>query len=85
MQAAAGDMADMSHCDRHHDGKPQSKKASCDKCFACYLSAAQALIPFVMLIKVPGVAPMVASLTREIPEPVPSPLYHPPRLIPAWG
>ncbi|CAG4884963.1 conserved exported protein of unknown function [Georgfuchsia toluolica] len=81
MQATTGEMADMSHCDHHHNGKPQPKKAPCDKCFACYLSTAQAIIPFVMSVKASGASPMNDGLTREIPEPVPSSLFHPPRSI----
>lgn len=83
MHAVAGDMADMSHCDHHHDGKAQPKKAPCDKCVACYLSAAQALISFVMSVNTPGVSPMVAGLVKEVSDPVTSSLFHPLRTIPA--
>ncbi|MFY9326812.1 MAG: hypothetical protein WAO76_02120 [Georgfuchsia sp.] len=84
MHVAAGDMSDMSHCDQHHDGKSHPGKAPCDKCFACYLSSAQALMSFVMPVYAPDGALLVASPTRGIPEPIPSSPFHPPRSIPAW-
>lgn len=83
MNAAAGDMADMSHCGHRHDGNPQPKKAPCDKCLVCYLSAAQALVPFVMPVDAPDGALLVTGQTRGIPEPIPASLFHPPRPIPA--
>jgi hypothetical protein len=84
MHADAGDMMDMSHCGHHHDGNPQAKKAPCDKCFACYLSAAQALVSYSTPFMAHGASPMVAGLVKEVQNPVPSPLFHPPRPTFAW-
>jgi hypothetical protein len=69
----------MSHCGHYHDAGQPSKKAPCDKCFSCNLSVAQAIIPFNISIELNGVAPMIAGLVMEIPDSIPSSLFHPPR------
>lgn len=69
---------DMSHCE-HHDSDRQSKNAPCDKCFACYLSVAQAIMPFSIVVELNGVSPMVATLQSGMPDSLPASLFHPPR------
>ena len=81
MHMDAGQAGDMSHCGSHHDGNQQSKNVPCDKCFSCYLSAAQAIIPFSISVELSGAGPMVSGLIAEIPDTVPSSLFHPPRSI----
>lgn len=81
MYMDAGQAGDMSHCGSQNDGNQQSKNAPCDKCFSCYLSAAQAIIPFSISVDLNGAAPVVAGLIAQIPDSVLASLFHPPRLI----
>jgi len=81
MQVDAGHATTMSHCEQHHDGDRSSNNAPCDKCFSCYLSAAQAIIPFGIPVELSGTGHVVASLIAQIPDSVPSSLFHPPRSI----
>ena len=82
VHADAGVMVDMTHCDHHHDGKSQSqtKKAPCDKCFSCYLSATQAIVPFAIAVNALGATTIVAGPIKEFRNQVLPPLFHPPRL-----
>ncbi len=80
IQIDAGQANTMSHCDSH-DGDQPSKNTPCDKCFNCYLNAAQAITPFNLFVEVNGNAPMFAGPVAEIPDSVPSSLFHPPRPI----
>ena len=79
MHVNADHSDDMSHCDHHNTDQP-TKKAPCDKCFACHLSVAQAIIPFNISVEFSGASPMFASQMAEILDTVPSSLFHPPRL-----
>ena len=72
-------MMDMSHCDHHQNGDQSSKNVPCDKCFTCHLNVTQAIIPFNVSVQLRGVAPMIAGLVAEIPDSVPTSLFHPPR------
>jgi hypothetical protein len=78
MHIDADQSGDMSYCD-HHDSDQPSKNAPCDKCFSCYLSAAQAIIPFNISIELDGVTPKVTGPVAEIPDSFTSSLFRPPR------
>lgn len=78
--AMQADAVAMSHCN-HHSKEQPSKQVPCDKCFSCHLSAAQTMIPFNISVVSGGVAPMIANITQEVPDAVPSSLFHPPRTI----
>lgn len=78
MHVAADHSDGMSHCDQHDSGQP-SKNAPCDKCFSCYLGATQAIIPFNFSVESIGGTPMIAGPAAEIPDSIPSSLFHPPR------
>lgn len=80
MQADAGHTEGMSHCDQHNSSQP-AKNTSCDKCSYCFLSAAQAIIPFNGAVELNGIGLMVARLIAKIPDSVPSSLFHPPKSI----
>jgi hypothetical protein len=76
--ASIGHADEMSHC-MQYDANSDSKKTPCDKCLSCYLSAAQAIIPFDLSVEQGGVAPMFTILITFALNLAPSPLFHPPR------
>ena len=78
MEMSAGHADEISHC-MEHDANSDSKKTPCDKCLSCYLSAAQAIIPFDLSVEQGGVAPMFTILITFALNLAPSPLFHPPR------
>ncbi len=73
-------MDDMSHCD-HHDSTKPAKNVACDKCLPCHLSVAQAIIPFDISLEFSGALPMYSTEIAEVPDTVPTSLFHPPRQI----
>jgi hypothetical protein len=66
-------------CDHHHDKTHQSKSSPCDKCFSCYLSATQAVLPQLLAVDAIGVAVKIAAPQSGMSDALPSSLYHPPR------
>lgn len=79
MQVDTDHSDSMAHCE-HHDTNQLTKKTPCDKCLTCYLSVAQAIIPFNISVEFSGATPMFTGLIAGIPDSVPSSLFHPPRL-----
>lgn len=79
MYVGADHSGNMSHCDHHNADQP-TKKTPCDKCFACHSIVAQAITPFNISVEFSGSSPMFTSQMTEIPDTVPSSLFHPPRL-----
>ena len=82
MQVDTDQSDGMSHCD-HHDANQLTKKAPCDKCLSCYLSVAQAIIPFSIFVELNSATPMFTGLIAETPDSILSSLFHPPRPISA--
>lgn len=82
MHADADQMNAMPGCD-HHESKPQPGKTPCDKCFACHMSSAQAIIPFVMPMQAMVAIQKFSVAPAEIPQSVSSSLFRPP--IPAFA
>ena len=73
------DSADtMSHCEQQ-TADHTSKKSSCNQCLSCYLSVAQAIIPFSLAVELSGANPMFATLMLEAVNSIPSSHFHPPR------
>ena len=68
----------MPDCD-HHDGNQPSKSTSCNECSYCFLTVAQAIIPFKISIELNSNTVTFADLVAEIPDLVPPSLFHPPR------
>ena len=73
----------MVDCD-HHDSNQPSKSTSCNKCSYCFLTVAQAIIPFKMSIELISDTAIFTDLVVEIPDLLPSSLFHPPRLALSW-
>lgn len=72
----------MDHCKNHsknYSDHHSSKKTSCDKCITCYLSVAQAIIPFHVSFDLSTTNATVTTVVLAKINPVPSPHFHPPR------
>ena len=78
--ADMGNMDEMAHCD-HPEGAKPSNNVTCDKCLTCHLSVAQAIIPSDLSLKFSGALAMYSTETSEIPDTVPTSLFHPPKQI----
>jgi len=76
--ADMNNIADMAHCDKHDSEKP-ANNATCDKCLPCHLNVAQAIILFNTSLEFSGALPMYSTQITEIPDTVPSSLFHPPK------
>ncbi|HEY3325874.1 MAG TPA: hypothetical protein VGK14_01745 [Novimethylophilus sp.] len=84
---ASGDMPP--HCmhamdepaKQSHDGKMD--KTSHDKCYACYLSVAQALTPSTITVDSSGATASFLPMINDNYQTLPSSLFHPPRSISA--
>lgn len=79
MHVAAGHADSMEHCEHHAAADHATKKAPCDKCLSCYLSVAQAIIPFHIAFDLSTANPMVDTLTLVTLNTIPSSHFHPPR------
>ena len=73
-----------SNCDQHTTDNQQAKSSTCDKCFFCYLSATQGVIPLIISINVIGAATTTAAPLAASSSAFAIPPYHPPRSISAW-
>lgn len=78
MHVGAGQYDNMAHCE-HHAADHSTKKSPCDKCLSCYLSVAQAIIPFNIAFDLSAANPMFDTLTLVTLNAVPSSHFHPPR------
>jgi hypothetical protein len=78
MHVATGHADSMERCE-HHAADHVTKKSPCDKCLSCYLSAAQAIIPFNIAFDLSTANPMIDTLTLVTLNAVPSSHFHPPR------
>lgn len=77
---ADGDQAKaVSHCG-DHDAGHKSGKVPCDKCLACHLSTAQAIIQFALLVNVAVAAQEFSGMPSEKPQSISSSLFRPPIL-----
>lgn len=72
-----------SNCDQHHTDDHQAKSSPCDKCFFCYLSITQAVIPLIISIDVISAVIIAAAPSAVAPDAISVSLYHPPRSISA--
>ncbi len=72
-----------SNCDQHHTDGHQTKSSPCDKCFFCYLSTTQAVIPLIISIDVISAVIIAAAPSAVVPDAISVSLYHPPRSTPA--
>lgn len=79
MHADADQMNAMPGCDQH-ESKPQSGKTPCDKCFACHMSSAQAIISFVLPMQAMAAIQKFSVVMAEMPQSVSSSLFRPPIL-----
>lgn len=68
----------MAHCDEHEPDQPPAN-TPCDKCFHCFLGAAQAIMPAAITLAVSGNASVTAGLIAEIHESFFSSPFRPPR------
>lgn len=83
MHVDSGQMASMDHCEhsiKPHDMQHSDKKAPCDKCFSCFLSSTQAIIPFNFSVEMNNHHAMYSGMFSDIPDSVLSSVYRPPRL-----
>lgn len=82
MQINANATDNMDHCKNHRQNDSDhhsSKKSSCDKCITCYLSVAQAIIPFHASFDLGATNATFTTVVLAKLNPVPSPHFHPPR------
>lgn len=79
MHADADQMDAMPGCD-HHESKQKSGNTPCDKCFACHMASAQAIIPFAFSMQVMAVTRKFSVVMAEKPQSVSSSLFRPPIL-----
>src|SRR5450830_637439 len=78
MHIGAGHADSMEHCE-HHAANHATKKSPCDKCLSCYLSVAQAIIPFNIVFDLSAANPMFDTLILVTLNSVPSLHFRPPR------
>ena len=77
MHAEDGKMDAMPGCG-HHDTKPQSGKAPCDKCFSCQMPSAQAITPFFLSVSVAVDVQQFSAVMAKKPQSISSSLFRPP-------